>query len=834
MQVLFQGIFQTGNQPFDTDIRDLEIIETDAGVLLCASNGRNGGLSLFELDTSGEGVFTDFQYHGNATLFSGSLCVQGSGPDAWFVLEDTASSQLTFHTAAPNGTISTLTGGSLPGAEAGGFSEVAVADLTGGTSALYTISALTGAIEAWDVDPENGAMQQIQLTGSSADFTHLAASDMVVATRGTAQLLLVADGAVGGITSYVIDEDQGSLQPAGSLTATEGISVSGPEILSTFSAFGTTWVVLASPNSSSLSLIEAAADGSLILHDHLTDTLHTRFGGVQAVDVVTAMGHTFVLAAGSDDGLSLFQLLSDGRLLHAVSLPNQNGGGLENVTAIESVVHGASLNIYVAAEGSQGIAHYALDLADLGLSTIGSSAVETLLGSAGDDVLLAGAGGDTVIGGAGDDTLAADASGVLTGGSGRDTFVIGPDQGQALIEITDFDPGSDRLDLSAFAALRSVGQLEATALNGGIILSFQDTTIRMETSDGSSLTIADIWPAGFQGAHHWRPGISETGDWHFGTVEADMLTGTSGTDAIDGLDGNDVITGAGGADALSGGAGNDTLLGSGGWDTLLGGYGADSINGGNGLDSLQGGLGDDTLSGDGGVDTLEGGWGNDQLLGKNGKDLLFGEQGADQLYGNRGEDSLWGGDGADLLKGGDGLDLLNGGAGDDSLYGGRHRDVLQGGEGDDALRGGDANDMLSGDTGRDSLYGGNGKDTMDGGEGDDALSGNNGADFLFGGTGEDSLEGGSGADFLSGGSGNDILTGGSGADVFVFSAQHGSDRVTDFTSGADLIDLSALAIDLSEVVIQNIGADVLLTTEAGTILLEEMQADGLSSSDFIF
>ncbi|QXI37165.1 retention module-containing protein [Pseudomonas xantholysinigenes] len=70
---------------------------------------------------------------------------------------------------------------------------------------------------------------------------------------------------------------------------------------------------------------------------------------------------------------------------------------------------------------------------------IGNDGDNLLNGGAGNDVLRGGAGNDILIGGRGDDTL--------TGGSGNDVFVWQKgDTGHDT--VTDFTPGSDRLDLS--------------------------------------------------------------------------------------------------------------------------------------------------------------------------------------------------------------------------------------------------------------------------------------------------------------------------------------------------------------------------------------------------
>ena len=61
--------------------------------------------------------------------------------------------------------------------------------------------------------------------------------------------------------------------------------------------------------------------------------------------------------------------------------------------------------------------------------------------------------------------------------------------------------------------------------------------------------------------------------------------------------------------------------------------------------------------------------------------------------------------------------------------------------------------------------------------------------------GNDTLQGGDGNDQLVGGTGNDVLTGGGGADSFVFDQRDGDDRITDFTTGEDKIQLSSTLVN---------------------------------------
>jgi VCBS repeat-containing protein len=78
-----------------------------------------------------------------------------------------------------------------------------------------------------------------------------------------------------------------------------------------------------------------------------------------------------------------------------------------------------------------------------------------------------------------------------------------------------------------------------------------------------------------------------------------------------------------------------------------------------------------------------------------------------------------------------------------------------------------------------------------------SVDGGKGADLLIGGAGADRLLGGDGDDVIVGGGGADIMTGGAGADIFVIREANdampiAADRIEDFVSGTDRIDLSAL------------------------------------------
>ncbi len=261
-----------------------------------------------------------------------------------------------------------------------------------------------------------------------------------------------------------------------------------------------------------------------------------------------------------------------------------------------------------------------------------------------------------------------------------------------------------------------------------------------------------------------------------GNALANVMIGGAGSDALNGLGGNDDIAGNSGDDMLSGGNGEDLLSGQSGSDVLLGGWQSDTLSGGTGADRLVGDQ--EWLSSQGANDRLDGG---------DDADLLIGD--ATNIYGS----------------GKGGSDRLTGGAGDDILIG--DGDVMTDGArgGADTLEGGDGNDWLYGD-GRESTA------TVTGGA--------------------DKLYGGDGRDHLIGGGGNDLLAGGADADWFVFAPGSGADEISDFTSGADHIDLSAFDIAFEQLGFATSADGVRITMGADSIFVRGAQ--GFSPEDFVF
>ena len=94
----------------------------------------------------------------------------------------------------------------------------------------------------------------------------------------------------------------------------------------------------------------------------------------------------------------------------------------------------------------------------------GGPGADRLYGGVGADTLEGGPGADRLHGGTGDD--------VLYGGSGADIFVFAPGDGNDY--ISDFHFGNDRIDLTAFEDIRTLGDLDISEQEGDLLVDLSD------------------------------------------------------------------------------------------------------------------------------------------------------------------------------------------------------------------------------------------------------------------------------------------------------------------------------------------------------------------------
>jgi serralysin len=525
---------------------------------------------------------------------------------------------------------------------------------------------------------------------------------------------------------------------------------------------------------------------------------------------------------------------------------------------------------------------------------LGGDGGDTIFGGGGNDELFGDAGNDTLNGGDGDDTLHGGLDpDVLNGGIGFDYASYEETFTGITANLSNPAANTNAAAGDTYSSIEgligsSLGDTLTGDGNGNVIFGMQSNDT-IDGQGGDDLLIGGpggdtlTGGLGFDYASYQDATAGVTANLANSAVNTGDAAGD--TYFVEGLIGSnfaDTLIGDSAGNVLQGGDGNDTLDGAGGNDLLLGGNGDDILIGGSGGDNLTGNAGFDyasyQTSGAGVTANLANSAAN---TGDAVGDIYFvegliGSNSPDTLIGNSADNILIGGPGGDTLNGGGGFDYASYSTASSGVTANLANSAANTGDasGDiyfvEGLIGSGSPDTLIGDSADNILIGGAGADMLNGGGGFDyasystassgvtanlansaantgdaagdiyfveGLIGSNFADTLIGDSFGNVLQGLDGNDRLDGSTGNDLLLGGAGADTFVFRGGYGSDRVGDFDTAQDKIELqNNLAVSFNDVMLHaaQVGADVQFTFGSEVLTLANMQLANLSATNFLF
>ncbi|WP_118138378.1 beta-propeller fold lactonase family protein [Oceanicella sp. SM1341] len=649
--------------------------------------------------------------------------------------------------------------------------------------------------------------------------------------------------------------------------------------LATLTLKGVTYVYAAGYSDAGIQIFTLSGDGTLTPSGSITDAASTELRYIYELETIEIGGKAFVVSS-SYGGVALMNVNANtGALTFADSHTSNSDGSLRYMESLTTAVVNGTAYIFTADSNSDSITVYRLNsgagtLVEVDIVADSDDAARELDGVV--DLIAIAKGANTYLVAAGntDDGLSVyrvASNGTLTSvfdvqddallelngveslatvEIGTNTYIYavsGADYGIStfrlnwngtLTSVHNQDFGSSEIYSDTSSTVVEIDGAKFLAVSSEyydrvMIYSIQDdgSLVKVDQqSDNNALALDGVRNVAFttigDKVFLLATGYNDDGLSVFEVGGAsNVIEGTANSDRLVGLSGDDVLAGQDGQDELFGGAGADVLAGGEGRDLLRGGADADVLVGGNGLDTADytgsgavrinlatgeatGGhaRGDVLLSienviGSGVGDHLTGDSTDNRLDGMGGDDTMFGGAGNDNLQGRRGNDEMYGGDGADVLATG---------GGHNSAYGGNGADEIRARGGRDQLYGGADNDVISAGGGSDSIFGGAGNDVIDGEGGTDTITGNTGAD---------------------------TMTGGNGNDVFVFVNGDGADTITDFTDGADRIDLSGHASvgGFGAITSVQIGGNVLVLFDGDdSVILENFNRSDLGAADFIF
>ncbi len=465
----------------------VSVIAQDGAVslVLCGSASNTTlSLSLGVVEDPGSGIFVPEQESAPADASmaqaSGSMALQvDEGQGRLFIYGTDGG--LTMSVIGADGTIGAA---SVVSTSAGTLD--AVTGMTVIPDASGDLAALThygqAGFQLFGIGSAGDLTQTDQIADTEKSYVADVTDSASVLLGGGSYLLTISAGE-NGLTSYLITAS-GEAILTDSLGNRDGLWISGAAAVQTAEVGGQTFAIIASVTSDSLSVVRVNDMGCLFLADHVTDDLDSRFRGASALDVFEIAGRSFVVAGGSDAGLTIFEILPGGELSHVSSTAFEPGQGMGNIASIDAAVIGDLVQIFVIEESGTRLQVFEADFGDLGLLITATGAQAS--GGALDDRIIGTSGGQVLSGGAGDDVLH-DGSGTdtLVGGVGADVFVFAADSTSDT--IADFEDGIDQIDLSDWGMIYSATSLQITSTPTGAIIAYGDNLLLVTSAGGGAL-----------------------------------------------------------------------------------------------------------------------------------------------------------------------------------------------------------------------------------------------------------------------------------------------------------------------------------------------------------
>ncbi|MEO0999288.1 MAG: hypothetical protein AAFW69_01590 [Pseudomonadota bacterium] len=255
------------------------------------------------------------------------------------------------------------------------------------------------------------------------------------------------------------------------------------------------YLVAADAATGSLLLFKARPGGKLKHLSTVSDGAETAIAGATEIAGFTgADGKPYVAVSGAEGGVSIFlidALPRIDRLKHVGTAADDPFDPMGPVGALTVTTLSGETIVAVGSAAGHGLRTHALTLTRPEVEVIGGRGDDALQGTGVDELLYGSHGADVIRGGGGDDLLIdGRASDTLTGGAGADVFELWPDD--ATEEITDFELGLDRIDLSAFPRLHGLSGLEINPRSFGANVFVGAEKLVLRSADGATLEAADL------------------------------------------------------------------------------------------------------------------------------------------------------------------------------------------------------------------------------------------------------------------------------------------------------------------------------------------------------
>ena len=270
--------------------------------------------------------------------------------------------------AAPSGggEVQTFLPGNLAGAnvtdnatfELDGLSSIVSADV-GGTTYVFAAGGVDDGISVFSLSP-TGVLTNVFNVTDDATFELDGARGLSTAMVDGNTYLFVAGQADDGVSVFRVNTN-GSLTNVSNVTDNATMLLTGVSDTATARVGAFTYLYTAGTTENGISIFRVAGDGRLTYLSNHVDAGTLELAGVRAMTTVTIGATAYLIAGGTDDGISVFSINAATGALTGTDDENDTGSiNLNDVSDITTAVIGGVTYVFVAGAADNGVSVYSL------------------------------------------------------------------------------------------------------------------------------------------------------------------------------------------------------------------------------------------------------------------------------------------------------------------------------------------------------------------------------------------------------------------------------------------------------------------------------------------
>ncbi|MEX2443759.1 MAG: hypothetical protein WD492_09155 [Alkalispirochaeta sp.] len=138
-----------------------------------------------------------------------------------------------------------------------------------------------------------------------------------------------------GVTILSVDAD-GSFSPVHTVFDDGTTAFSGPRYMDVATVGGNVFLVVPGSTDDGFAVFQVDTDGSLTITDNVTDDDDYKLNGVWAAKAIDVGTNTYIVLGGNEDGISVFELSSDGTVTSTDNVAHDGTTAMEFIWQIET------------------------------------------------------------------------------------------------------------------------------------------------------------------------------------------------------------------------------------------------------------------------------------------------------------------------------------------------------------------------------------------------------------------------------------------------------------------------------------------------------------------